>query len=127
MKVLYTADGTINSAMGARGGGRGGPARAHKRERDGSLTPLPACYGVTLEPGEFVVSHSAGGGGYGSPFDRDPDRVLHDLREGWISADRARGVYGVVTTGEAASDTLAIDEAATRALRSDMRAAISGA
>ena len=40
MKVLYTADGTINSAMGARRGGRGARAQAQKRGRDGS--PLPA-------------------------------------------------------------------------------------
>ncbi len=126
MKVLYTADGTINSAMGAIGGGRGGPARAQKRERDGLLSPLPACYGVTLEPGEFVVSHSAGGGGYGHPFDRDPERVLHDLSEGWITAERARSVYGVATTGDADADTLAVDGPATQALRAKMRAAISG-
>jgi hypothetical protein len=37
-------------------------------------------------------------------------RVLHDLREGWITAVRARSVYGVVTTGDAADDTLAVDE-----------------
>jgi N-methylhydantoinase B len=126
MKVLYTADGTINSAMGARRGGRGALAQAQKRGRDGSLTALPACYGVALEPGEFVVSHSAGGGGYGPPFERDPGRVLHDLREGWITAVRARSVYGVVTTGDAADDTLAVDAAATQSLRSQMRAAASG-
>jgi N-methylhydantoinase B len=126
MKVLYTADGTVNSAMGAIGGGRGGPARAQKRERDGSLTPLPACYGVTLEPGEFVVSHSAGGGGYGHPFEREPERVLHDLSEGWITTERARSVYGVVTTGDAESDTLTIDGSATQALRASMRATVSG-
>jgi N-methylhydantoinase B len=111
--------------MGAIGGGRGGPARAQKRERDGLLSPLPACYGVTLEPGEFVVSHSAGGGGYGHPFDREPERVLHDLSEGWITAERARSVYGVATTGEADADTLAVDAPATQVLRAKMRAAIS--
>ena len=121
MKVLYTADGTINIAMGARRGGRGALAQAQKRGRDGS-----PCYGVALEPGEFVVSHSAGGGGYGPPFERDPGRVLHDLREGWITAVRARSVYGVVTTGDAADDTLAVDAAATQSLRSQMRAAASG-
>ncbi len=123
MKVLYTADGTINSAVGARGGGGGGPARAQKRERDGSLTTLPACYGVTLEPGEFVVSHSAGGGGYGRPTLRDPERVMADLRERWITADRARATYGVVATGEAATDSLLLDEAATRKLRDTMMSA----
>jgi N-methylhydantoinase B len=85
MKVLYTADGAINNAMGARRGGRGGLAQAQKRPRDGSL-----CYRAALEPGEFVVSHSAGGGGYAPPFERDPGRVVHDLSEGWITAVRGR-------------------------------------
>jgi N-methylhydantoinase B len=90
------------------------------------LTPLAACYGVTLEPGEFVVSHSAGGGGYGHPFEREPERVLHDLSEGWITPERARSVYGVVTTGDEAGDTLTIDGSATQALRAGMRATVSG-
>jgi N-methylhydantoinase B len=121
MKVLDTADGTINNAVGARRGCRGALAQVQKRGRDGS-----PCYGVALEPGEFVVSHSAGGGGYGPPFERDSGRVLHDLREGWITAVRARSVYGVVTTGDAADDTLAVDAAAAQSLRSQMRAAASG-
>jgi N-methylhydantoinase B len=78
---------------------------------------LPACYGVTLQPGERVVSHSSAGGGYGSPFERDPARVLHDLREGWITPERAASVYGVVTTGSLADDTLALDATATEAAR----------
>jgi len=123
MKVLYTADGTINPAEGARGGGPGGPARALKRELDGEVTSLPACYGVTLNPGERVVSYSAGGGGYGSPLDRDPVRVLHDLREGWISTERAAQVYGVVTIGNSANDTLAVDLVSTEKLRASMRLA----
>ncbi len=121
MKVLYTADGTINAARGARRGGSGGPSRALKRERDGSVTVLPACNGLPLKPGEYVISHSAGGGGYGSPLDRDPARVLHDLREGWISAARAADVYGLVTTGSAEGDTLAVDLTATEQLRREKR------
>jgi N-methylhydantoinase B len=120
MKVLYTADGTINAAEGARGGGTGGPAKAMKRERDGSLTVLPACYGLILQPGERVVSYSAGGGGYGRPLDRDPRRVLHDLREGWISAERAEEIYGVVTTGMLADGTLELDATATEILRASL-------
>jgi N-methylhydantoinase B len=121
MKVLYTADGTINTAQGARGGGSGSPCRALKRETDGSETVLPACYGVTLKPGEMVISQSSGGGGYGSPLERDPARVLHDLREGWISATRAADVYGVVTVGSADDDTLAIDAPATTRRRASLR------
>ena len=74
----------------------GGPARACKRELDATLTDLPNCYGVTLAPGERVVAHTAGGGGYGSPLERDPARVKHDLDEGWITRDRAEQIYGLV-------------------------------
>jgi N-methylhydantoinase B len=121
MRVLYTSDGTINHAVGVLGGGGGGPSRALKRERDGSLTALPACYGVTLEPGEYVVSYSSGGGGYGDPTERDPERVLHDLREGWITAERARSVYNVEVADGAEPGVPVIDEAATRRLRNQIR------
>ena len=48
--------------MGVRRGGRGVLAEVQKRGRDGSPS-----YGVALEPGEFVVSHSAGGGRMARP------------------------------------------------------------
>ena len=75
MRVLYTADGTVNPAEGARGGLPGGLSESFKRDRDGTLTRLPACGGVEMAPGETVVSISSGGGGYGSPLDRDPERI----------------------------------------------------
>jgi N-methylhydantoinase B/oxoprolinase/acetone carboxylase alpha subunit len=121
MDVLYTADGTINPALGARGGLAGSRANALKRELDGSLTQLPACHGVTLRPGERVLSYSAGGGGYGPPWERDPARVKHDLDEGWITRERAAKVYGVVL-----DDAEAVDEAATRAKRAALAAAGAG-
>jgi N-methylhydantoinase B len=112
MEVLYTSDGTINAAKGARGGLPAGHAKALKRELSGELTPLPNCHGVTLTPGERVVSYSAGGGGYGPPWQREVARVVHDLEEGWISAARADSVYGVVLGLDGA-----VDEAATTARR----------
>ena len=117
MTVHYTADGTINHALGVLGGGGGGVARALKRELDGSLTTLPACYGLALRHGEFAVSYSSGGGGYDNPMARDPEKVLHDLREGWITAARARDVYGLATKGHAEDDSLGLDLPATQALR----------
>jgi len=120
MKVLYTADGTINGALGARGGGGGGPARALKRELDGSLTVLPACYGVTLAPGERVVSYSAGGGGYGPALERDVTRVMHDINEGWVTAVRAAAVYGIVAVDDPASGMMTLDVSATTQLRATM-------
>ena len=51
----------------------------------------------------------------------DPELVLRDVAEGWVSAERASTVYGVVLTGEASADRLAIDLAATDQRRADLR------
>jgi hypothetical protein len=99
LKMPDTADVTIGAVEGVLGGGHDGRTRVLNRQRDGRETVLPTCYGVTLKPGGPVISYSAGGGGYGSPLGRDPVRVLHDPRDGWISAERAHDVYGVITVG----------------------------
>ena len=65
-----------------------------RRKLDGTLESLPACAMVTVEAGETIVSVSCGGGGYGPAEQREPARVAHDVAERWISAERARTVYG---------------------------------
>jgi N-methylhydantoinase B len=35
-----------------------------------------------------------GGGGYGPPAARDPERVLADVRDGYVSIEQAREEYG---------------------------------
>ncbi|MBY3536823.1 hydantoinase B/oxoprolinase family protein [Rhizobium laguerreae] len=117
LTVLYAADGTITPAAGTRGGGAGSTARAAMRKGDGSVVELPPCHGITLAAGEKIISHSASGGGYGLPTERDPSKVIHDLAEGWISLERARDVYGVVISGSREADNLALDAAATEAVR----------
>ncbi len=71
-------------------------------------------YGLTqLTPGDRVVMDAAGGGGYGTPLERDPAMVAADVAQGYVSPERAREDYGVVVdpaTGE-------VDEEATAALR----------
>ena len=63
-------------------------------------------------PGETVISVASGGGGYGSPLERDPLRVKRDMDEGWITPPRAAGVYGVAFDGAGR-----VDQEATLALR----------
>jgi N-methylhydantoinase B len=112
LDVLYTADGTVSPALGARGGQPGSLLVALKRTISGELEPLAPCGGVRLVPGETVISIASGGGGYGSPLERDPHRVKRDMDEGWITLARAGVVYGV------AFDTAgSVDKAATLALR----------
>src|SRR6185369_1168027 len=49
----------------------------------------------------------AGGGGFGDPLTRDPERVRADVRGGYVSPARARDGYGVVLTAAGAIDTTA--------------------
>jgi N-methylhydantoinase B len=66
---------------------------------------------LRLKCGDTVRIVSPGGGGYGLAIDRDPAGVLGDVRNGLVTEDEAREVYGVVFAGDA------VDEAATLALR----------
>ncbi|HZU18150.1 MAG TPA: hydantoinase B/oxoprolinase family protein [Candidatus Dormibacteraeota bacterium] len=51
---------------------------------------------LTLEAGEVIEFETSSGGGFGDPFDRDPQRVLEDVRSGLLSAELAERDYGVV-------------------------------
>jgi N-methylhydantoinase B len=115
MTVAYVSDGGANPAKGVRGGLAGGPSSQFRKHRNGLLEPTPGCAEVRIEPGEAMVSISCGGGGYGSPAAREPWRVADDVREGWISAARARSVYQVALT-----EQLDVDEAETARLRGDV-------
>ena len=52
---------------------------------------------VALAPGDVVCVETASGGGAGDPRDRDRSRVASDLRNGYISHETAREVYGMST------------------------------
>jgi N-methylhydantoinase B len=112
IEVGYVSDGAVNPALGARGGGTASPARQWLRRADGTLETLPACAQVVVGDGERIVCMSCGGGGYGPPNAREPSAVARDVREGWITATRAREIYGV-----ALHESGEIDEAQTQALR----------
>jgi N-methylhydantoinase B len=67
--------------------------------------------------GNEVMYLTAGGGGYGDPLEREPDRVLRDVVEGYISPSAAREDYGVVLT----EDGVGVDTAATIERRNALR------
>jgi N-methylhydantoinase B len=102
--VAYGADGHVNAPKGVRGGGEGGRSDQHLRRADGTIERLPACAQVTVGEGEVILAVSTGGGGYGVPAERDPQAVANDVREGWVSVERARAVYGVALDAGGAVD-----------------------
>ncbi len=100
------------TGFGVAGGGEGVSGALALVARDGAAISPPR-YGVRRYPALNERASSSGGGGWGPPMERDPDRVLRDVRDGVVSAGAARAVYGVALT----ADGRAIDAAATAALR----------
>ena len=66
---------------------------------------------VLLKRGDIVRYVTPGGGGYGDPLRRDPQAVLADVRNGWVSVGAAQREYGVIVVER--EDDFIIDEAAT--------------
>ncbi|MGH8596481.1 MAG: hydantoinase B/oxoprolinase family protein, partial [Gammaproteobacteria bacterium] len=69
--------------------------------------------------GETFMFESTGGGGYGNPLEREPQQVLDDVLDEYISPTTARKVYGVVIEGEQ------VDSAATAALRGSLATVVT--
>jgi N-methylhydantoinase B len=95
------ADRTLRGPLGAFGG-HDGQVAEYVLIRDGEERRLPAKTTVELEAGDVVSYRTCGGGGYGPPEEREPERVLRDVLEGKVSVERARDVYGVVVEDGAA-------------------------
>jgi N-methylhydantoinase B len=117
MTVIINCDGQVNAPRGVLGGRDGPAAATYKIARDGSQERLPGVVECQLEPGEWIRGVDGGGGGYGDPRTREPERVLRDVLEGWETIERARELYGVVFSGQVADESLAVDQAATASLR----------
>jgi N-methylhydantoinase B len=115
----------INSAsrefppLGIRGGNAGASMRITKVGSDGNVEEQPISVDVVLLPGERLVSEACGGGGYGNPAARDPERVRLGVIDERISAERARDVYGVVLGGEGMNRTVDVEQ--TRKLRTTLQ------
>lgn len=75
-----------------------------------------------LPEGAVIAYQHGGGAGFGSPLLRDPEAVKEDVLDEYVSLEAARAKYGVVLTGRLDDYTLAVDHAATEALRAEMSA-----
>jgi N-methylhydantoinase B len=104
------ADRDRHGPWGVFGGRDAGPAR-YVLIREGVETPLGSKSTTDLVAGDVVSIRSCGGGGYGPPEERDPERVLSDVLQGKVSVERAREHYRVAIAGRR------VDEPATNELR----------
>ncbi len=99
---------------GFAGGEDGHTAAFVLHDADGRRTEMPSKIPYrAVKAGETVTAIGAAGGGYGNPYERDPDAIAADVADGLIDAAAARAKYAVALDGK-----LKLDRDATAKLRS---------
>ncbi len=114
------SDGAVVPPFGVLGGDSAAPVDSFVLRDGGEIRfPQPGKVGgFALRAGDVVVLQSPGGGGYGDPLDRPAEEVAVDIREGYITTEHGRAVYGVVLCTDGT-----IDVAATERTRRQIAAA----
>src|SRR5688500_6698481 len=118
MTLITFGEGRRIPAMGAAGAKSTHiPSKVGRLEinRNGATEVITDNVIETIHPGERAANRNPGGGRCRSPFEREVDRVVEDVRNGLVSLDGARLDYGVVILDR---ESLAVDHAATAQLRS---------
>ncbi|MEB2399797.1 MAG: hydantoinase B/oxoprolinase family protein [Alcaligenaceae bacterium] len=93
----HTAQKSVSLPQGIAGGLPGDGGRWVINEGLPSERRLPHAIGDVepLQEGDIVTHYTPGGGGFGSPTERDRDAVLADIRAGLITPEHATQYYGV--------------------------------
>jgi N-methylhydantoinase B len=79
------------------------------------VTPARTHRMVQIKSGEILGKVSGGGGGVGDPAEREPEKVLHDVINEYVTLETARDVYRVAIVP---GDPPTLDAEATAKLRS---------
>ena len=116
-----SSDGDLTQPPGA-GGGQAGPLSHMYIRRGEERTHAQTHRMVKVAHGDVLGKVSGGGGGVGDPARRDPQAVLDDVRNEFVTPAAAHDVYKVVLD----LDAMTVDETATRALRSSNGAQVKG-
>ncbi len=92
--VHVRSDRQVHRPYGLAGGGEGAPSSNLIVRADGTVEQMPPMFVATLQPGDVFHHRMPGGGGHGDPSERDPEAVARDVRDGKVSVETARELYG---------------------------------
>jgi len=99
MTAISFGEGRLYPALGANGAESACPdlklGRVERKEGDEISEVMRKNAIMTVQPGQRVATTNPGGGGWGNPQEREIWRVVHDVRNGYISAEAAEREYGV--------------------------------
>jgi len=94
--MSYCCDRARSITWGIQGGLPSIPQGVWLTRRDEEPRYLGAIFSnVPVGSGDYFTRCSAGGGGYGDPLERAPERVQDDVADGYVTLERARKDYGV--------------------------------
>ena len=97
-------DGVAKPAWGVHGGRNGGVGRVVVNPGTDAERELePFSDGNLLVRGDVLRLETGGGGGWGHPYDREPEQVLADVRGSFVSREAAEQEYGVILTANGES------------------------
>ncbi len=101
---------------GNEGGNEGGKGACIINPGTQAEKRLPSRFGdYILKKGDLLRLERPGGGGMGNPFERAPETVLEDARQGYVSRESAKLDYRVAL--ELKNGELVLDQVGTRRLR----------
>ena len=103
---------SVTTAWGLFGGESGIPPTVVVEQPGEEPVEYLKINGVPLKAGTTITSYTGGGGGFGNAFEREPERVLEDVIDGYVSIPHAEKAYGV------AIQDLSVDYDRTTQLRS---------
>ena len=113
-RVVTFGDGDVEPAFGLFGGKKATLNKIELRYPDRKVHQTTSKDLVENVPeGTILFQQAGGGGGYGDPFERNPEQVAREVKNGIISIRKAEELYGVIINPE----TLELDKAGTEALR----------
>lgn len=114
--LLIRSDRQRHPPFGLMGGAPGGLSGNTVYRLSGEAQALPPMFSDNLAAGELYYHVQAGGGGWGDPLERPPERVVHDVVNGKVGIEEARRRYGVILDNE-----LMVNVKATDSTRREMR------
>tara|TARA_R110002073_G_scaffold85978_17_gene204293 strand:- start:5069 stop:6745 length:1677 start_codon:yes stop_codon:yes gene_type:complete len=91
--LTYAASQTISRPWAMMGGQEGSNNYALILRQDGSEERHHMCTTIAVHKGEVIRLMTGTGGGYGDPMKRPKEKILSDIKNGYITKEQARKFY----------------------------------